>query len=263
MNVNERNYIFDEPVKYKELVLYPVRLKDYMSFLYLSTCLMIEKNSIKDPEMAVKAISLSYLEYMYTLSMKNGTFVENEITYQTLFDGLLRLVIDEKDALIKCGFENKKPYFKINDVGYDSDDFMKIREIIAEQNKLDLPDERIQKDVRDAMEEAQKFKQKLNKTKTANFEEQLLALSIYTGWDLNYIYNMTVRKFILSIQRANHMIMSNIYLTASMSGFVTFKDKSILRGWLADITQEDKYADVKMDIDSVKNKVSGNEAKNK
>jgi len=52
------------------------------------------------------------------------------------------------------------------------------------------------------------------------------------------------------------MIMSNIYLTASMSGFVTFKDKSILKTWLTDIEQEDAYEDVKMNPDELRGKAN-------
>ena len=128
---------------------------------------------------------------------------------------------------------------------------------------MDLPDESIQKDVRDKMEEARKFKQKVNGSKIASFEEQLLALSLYSGIELEKIHQMSFRKFMMAIKRVNHMIMSNIYLTASMSGFVTFKDKSVLKGWLADISDYDKNKDVLMSIESVQNKINMEDAKNK
>lgn len=255
MSQYQRYFVFDEPIPYKSLLLYPVRIRDYYDFLYLATCLMLEKNSIRDPIMAVKAISMSYLEYMYEISGKDNNFI-------SLFVGLMAIVLnrkDDKDFEIRFYYdENKKPLFKIDNEVFNSEDFDNLRQIIAEQNSLDLPDERIQKDVRDALEEAQRFKQKISNSKTANFEEQLIALALYSGWALDKIYELTVRKFIMSIQRANHMIMSNIYLTASMSGFVTFKDKSILRGWLADTSISDKYSDVKITREELSNKISGN-----
>ena len=226
---------------------------------------MLEKNSIRDPVMAVKAIAMSYLEYLDFVSDRDekGNLVPDAPL--RWFVGLLALVLDKKEdenfTIVYGSDKNGKPFFKIGDDIYNSSDFDELRKIISEQNALELPDEKIQKEVRDSMEEARRFKERLNKSKTASFEEQLTALSLYSGWDLDKIYNMTIRKFNMAIQRANHMIMSNIYLTASMSGFTTFKDKSILRGWLADLTSEDKYADVTVGLDSITKKVSGEEAK--
>ena len=258
MNKYDRYFLFDKPVPFKKLLLHPVKVIDYMDFLLLASCLMLEKNSIRDPVMAVKAIAMSYLEFLFHVSNEDNQLI-------SMFVGLLALALDKKEDInftIVYGLDEKgKPFFKIGDDVYNSSDFDELRKIISEQNALELPDEKIQKEVRDSMEEARRFKERLNKSKTASFEEQLTALSLYSGWDLDKIYNMTIRKFNMAIQRANHMIMSNIYLTASMSGFVTFKDKSILRGWLADLNSEDKYADVTVGLDSITKKVSGEEAK--
>jgi hypothetical protein len=46
-----------------------------------------------------------------------------------------------------------------------------------------------------------------------------------------------------------------------MSGFVKFKDKSILQGWLTDLEVADKYADVKMSPDALAGKANFEEAK--
>jgi len=258
MSKYERYYVFDQAIPYKGLLIHPVRIKDYMDFMYLSQCLMLEKNSIRDPMMAMKAISMTYLEYMFEISKEDNTLIQ-------LFVALMAIVLNKKDD-VEFGInfytdKDGKPLFEIFGVMYDSVDFDELRQIIADQNSLDLPDERIQKDVREKMEEARRFKARINKSKTASFEEQLTALSLYSGWELDKVYDMTVRKFIMSIQRANHMIMSNIYLTASMSGMVTFKDKSILRGWLADLEETDKNSDVLMSLDTVKNNISGADAK--
>lgn len=258
MGKYDRYLIFDSQIPYKSLMLHPIRIRDYMDFLTLASCLTLEKNSIKDPMIAMKAISMTYLEYLVSISNKENQLVG-------LFVGLMALVLNRKeDKDFEITFyadKTGRPLFEIDGIKYDSTDFDALRQIIAEQNSLDLPDEKIQKTVRDAMEEARRFKERMNKSKTASFEEQILALGLFSGWDLEKIYNMTVRKFIMGIGRANHMVMSNIYLTASMSGFVTFKDKSILRGWLADIANDDKYGDVTMSLDSITKKVSGEEAK--
>ncbi len=251
-------YTFDKSVPYKSLMIHPIKIQDYYEFLFCIPCLMLEKNSIKDPQMAIKAISMSYLQYMYELSSRENNYIQ-------LFDGLLRLVLRIKEEkTIKYEYDkNGSPYFMIDDIKYYSEDFDEIRKIISEQNMIDLPDERIQKNVRDSLEEARRFKQKLNKNKVASFEEQMMALATYTGWSLDEIYNMTYRKFVLAIRRANQIIMSNIYLTASMSGFVSFKDKSVLKSWISDINEEDKYADVKMSPEQLQSKANFEEAKKK
>lgn len=252
-------YTFDKSVPYKSLMIHPIRIQDYYEFLFCIPCLMLEKNSIKDPQLALKAISMSYLEYMY-----ESTNQENN--YTQLFDGLLRLVLNikDKEKIIKYGYDkNKEPYFMIDNITYYSDDFDELRKIISEQNMIDLPDEKIQKNVRESLEEARKFKQRINNNKVASFEEQIMALATYTGWTPDDIYNMTYRKFILAIRRANQIIMSNIYLTASMSGFVSFKDKSILKSWISDISETDKYSDVKMSPEQLQAKANFEEAKKK
>ncbi len=250
-----RYTMFDDPIPYKNLLIYPVKLRDYRKFEFYFSCCVLEKNSISNnPELAVKAISMTYLDYLYHISNE-----ENKLMY--LLDGLLRLVLNDDDADIRQMKKDTGSYFEIRGQKFFSEEFNEIRNILAEQNLVELPDEKIQKSVRNALEEARRFKQKINKTRPAPFEEQMIALSLYSGLPLESIYNMTLRKFILSIQRANHMIMSDIYLNASMSGFVKFKNKDVLRGWLADIKDDDKYGDVTMGLDSITKKISGEEAK--
>ena len=41
-----------------------------------------------------------------------------------------------------------------------------------------------------------------------------------------------------------------------MSGFVEFKDKSILKHWMSDLNKDNPFDDVETDLDSVKNKVN-------
>jgi len=251
-------YTFDKAVPYKSLMIHPIRIQDYYEFLFCIPCLMLEKNSIKDPQMAIKAISMSYLQYMYEVSSRENNYIQ-------LFDGLLRLVLRIKEEkTIKYEYDkNGSPYFMIDDKKYYSEDFDEIRKIISEQNMIDLPDERIQKNVRDSLDEARRFKQKLNKNKVASFEEQMMALATYTGWSLDEIYNMTYRKFVLAIRRANQTIMSNLYLGAHLAGFVNFKNKDILKSWISDISEEDKYSDVKMSPEQLQSKANFEEAKKK
>lgn len=257
MTFNQRDiyHLFDSPVPYKGLMLYPVLLKNYIELNLLSSCLMLEKNSIPD----AKIISMTYLEYLFYINDEKTNMV-------TLLDALLRLVLNKKDQpyeinYLEHGDADGRPVFTIGNVKYNSDDFDEIKKIIAEQNLLELPDETIQKTVRDNIEEARRYKEKLRGTKIASFEDQIVALAIYTGWDLDTIYSMTVRKFIKAIRRSNHILHQKIYLQASMSGMVEFKDKSVLQGWLADLEGGDKNSDVTMNLNELQSKADFSSAK--
>ena len=59
----------------------------------------------------------------------------------------------------------------------------------------------------------------------ASFEDQMICVLISTNLSLDDIYNLTIRKFIKIIQRVELKMHYQIYLQASLSGFVEFKDK--------------------------------------
>ena len=49
-------------------------------------------------------------------------------------------------------------------------------------------------------------------------------------------------------------------MTASMSGMVEFKDKSVLKHWMADLSS-DKYANAKIDRESLQDKIEFSDIK--
>ena len=240
---------FDQPYPYKGLLLHPVKLEQIYEFYFLSSCLVLEKNSSRN----IAHITMSYLGYMYEMSDETNNYI-------LLFDSLMRLVLKKKDIKTDYGYDSdKNPYFSIDGVRYNSKDFNEIKLIISSQNDLELPDERIQKEVRDKIEEARRYKAGMNGGKTCSLEEQILSLSIYTGWTPDYIKNMTIRKFTKAIRRADHILSSTIYLEASLSGMVEFKDKSVIKHWLAEIGSG-KNDDVTVDLSSVQDKVNFSDA---
>lgn len=249
----EFNYTFDLPVDYRGLKLYPVVMKDYLYLASFSDCLMLEKNSIEDPQTAVKAIRMTYFEFLMYVTNDENKLMQH-------FDALLRLVLNKQGEdypiIYSINPKDSRPIFKIGETIYDSSDVDNLRIIIAEQNMLDIPDERIQKNVRKRLEEARRYKAKLaGDNKMGGLEDQILALAIYTGWSLDDIYKLTVRKFTKALNRANHMIVQDHYLSASLNGFVEFKDKSVIRSWLANIDDDDKNSDVIMELDELKDKI--------
>ena len=252
MSFNPRDYfyIYDSPVPYKqgeddELLIYPALMRDYLKFHVFARCLTLEKNSVPD----VKVISMSYLEYMYSMCDEENQWI-------SLFDGLLRLVLQKPDMKFKPFYDQQgKPFFSIDEHVYNASDFDTIKEIIVEQNMYNLPDEMIQKEVREKMEEARRLRAKMNQMKMASLEEQIISVAINTGWDLEKIYNLSMRKFIKTLHRADHILHAKIYLAASMSGFVEFKDKSFIKHWLAEI-DTDSNKDVTVPLEDVQSKIN-------
>ncbi len=251
----------DLPVPYRNIKIYPVTLKDYFSFNLYSQCFLVEKNNIPD----VKIISMSNLEYVYYASQGNT----EQTPYIIWFDRLLSFCLKDEESFEDLSEsikrykydENGKPIFYIKGEKYTSKDFDELKRIICEQNLVDLPDENISKEVRDSLDEARKYKAKISGSKSGSFEDYIISLSVSTGWSFEYIYSMSIRKFVKSIRRLDNLIHYKIYLAASMSGMVEFKDKSFIKHWLTDIEDNDKYKDVSIGLDDMKGKISLESAK--
>lgn len=259
MKLKDISYIFDDYIAYKKLKFYPVKMREYFNFTSLSTCLMMERALDPNPLVAISMSRLDYLMYSSSIEEINGEKRLSPYSPAAYFVGLIAITTkaNENFEMSFVKDANGKTNFIIDGERYDSEDFEEIRKIIAEQNMVQLPNENIQKNVRDAMEEARQYKQKINGNKTASLEDQMIALAIYSGWDMDKIYNLTIRKFIKAIRRANHMIYQDAYLNASLSGFVEFKDKSIITGWISELEEsEDDYSDVSMSLEELQNKAN-------
>jgi hypothetical protein len=254
MSKYDRFYTLDEPVQYKNLTLYPVKVKDYDMFYKTVSCLTLEKNSIPD----VKFLKMSYLEYLDYL---HENLKEDEIDFLYLFDFLLQLCIKNDKVKIRHGHDTKtgKPIFVVAEEIFNAADFDEIRTIITEQNMVVLVDESIQKEIRDKMEEARRLKAQLNGTlsKPASFEDTMLCLVAATSLSFEEVKELSLRKFVRLLQRADALLHYQIYMTAAMSGMVEFKDKSVLRHWMSDLEKENKNDDVLLGFDTIKDKVSG------
>lgn len=253
---NDYYYCYDLPVPYKTIKIYPIKVIDQMMFNAVSQCLLLEKNIIPD----AKIISMTDLEYIFHATKED---VERK-PYLIWFDRLLSLCIPEdksfeniEESMKRYGYDEKgKVYFIINEEKYNSSDYEKIKAIICEQNMVELPDLNMSKEVRDSLEEARNYKNRLSGTKPASMEEYLVSIAGITGWTFEYIQSMTIRKFIKTVRRLDNLIHYKIYLAASMSGIVTFKDTSFIKHWLVGLEEKEKYSDVILSLDEVKNKVS-------
>ena len=90
--INELYY--DKPIPYKELLIYPVTMKDYLSFHWLISCLLLDKNSIPD----IDIISMSYLRFLYHEA------AEKEAPYVYMIKMLLCLVLPSTQSQANPSF---------------------------------------------------------------------------------------------------------------------------------------------------------------
>ena len=222
----ELSYIYDEPVKYKNFLIYPATVKDYLKFYFFSECLTFDKNSVND----VKIISMTYLDYLYSINTDKEPYV-------AYFNELLKLVTRNPELNVTYGRNQKnKPVFIVDGNEYNSSDFEEIKQIICEYNMVELPDETIQKEIRDNMKKAQELRRK-SSGKMASLEDQIVCVMISSTLSLEQIYELSIRKFSKILERADAKLHYEIYLSASMSGMVEFKDKSFIKHWMSDLTK--------------------------
>lgn len=245
MSDNEIFYIYDDPVPYKDLKIYPVTVRDYIKFHYLVDCLLQDKNSYPD----ARIISMSYLMFLfYADNEKNMLLLKLKLLLE------LCLKIDNNSQKIKFGIDkNQKAVFFVEDKEYSAKDFDNIAKIICEQNCVDMIDESIQKELRDDMDRAKEIKRRMQNAKMCSFEDQMICVMISTPMKLEDVYNVTIRKFSKIIKRIDHKMHYQIYKTASLSGFVKFKTE--ITDWMANLENSDKYSDVKVDKEEIEKKV--------
>lgn len=263
-----RYFLVDDPVPYwpkampdkektKEnaLYIYPAIMKQYVDFYIVSSCLTLDKNtSGKTPQETMKIIPMSYLEYLYYVS-------NAEKPYTAFVAEMLKMLTHNPTLVVNFGYnENKRGILQIGSLIYSSEDFDEIKTIICEQNLLELPDESIQKEIRDKLKEAEELRHRGDSNKMAGLEEQIACVIISSGLSLDDIYKMPIRKFSYVLQRADMKLHYQIYLSASMSGMVEFKDKSFIKHWMTE-KEKDKFGGNAMELDSVKSKIDMSDLK--
>jgi len=247
MNEYEINLIYDTPIEVDGLLLYPITLEKYMEFMLCVGCLLLDKNSIP----SVEIISMNYLEYLIHIH-KNG----NE-SFSTMLDYLLRLVLHKLESRIEFGIDsNNRGFFSIDGVMYNGVTFDHLRKMICIQNSIDLPDENIQKEIRDKADEARRLRSKLSNSKPAKFEDQMVCVLVATGMSMEEVHKLTIRRFTKILERVNAKQQYEIFLAASINGMTKFKDTSFIKHWMTDFDDVDKNRDVFIGMDTITNKVS-------
>ena len=217
LNKYQQEFTNDEPVNFKGLLIYPVKMKDYFKFMMFYNILCIDKNSMSD----AKIISMSYLDFLVYLWESSN---ENQQSFSYCFYELMKMCLREEDIKIYYGRDEKnKNFIQINDIKINKNDFNELKDIIIYQNIPDYSNEYINPDLKKDLEEKERLENK-NK-KSVSIEKQIASIVISSSLTFEDVLNLTIRKFYIILEMIDKKLHYEIYKTASMSGMVEFKEE--------------------------------------
>lgn len=236
----ENNYVAeltnDDFIDYNGIKIYPAKVKDYIPFNTFVNVLLIEKNAIPDP----KIISMSYLEFILTMGSLSEEYEFCTIYLANILTMCLKVDIEK----IKYK-RNSKNKFELN-IDYEGEiktinykDFDNIKNIICVQNGIDLPNNNIDPKLKQKLDEALAFKSK-NSAKMGNIEIQQIIIMTKTGLKLSDIKELTLRKFIKTLQILDRNMYYEIYTKAYLQD-KEIKDK--IPHWMEEL-HYDKYKEL-------------------
>lgn len=253
MQQYEKQLTWDEPIQYKEILIYPVSMYNYIDFFMAINCLLIKKNQIPDP----KIISKSYLDFLIYL-IENSPQLEGQI-YSSMLVKILELCLNinlESESIIYKKNDKGKSIlvisYKDRSLIINKEDFDVIKDIICCQNVPYYDDSYIDPELEKALQEVEEFKSR-NSKKKCSLEDQIVCIMISTSYKRDEIKNLTIRKFAKILERVDYKLHYEIYKTASMSGFVEFKGE--IDHWMSDLTP-DKFAGKITELNQFKDKIN-------
>lgn len=217
-NKYESQLTFDNPIQFEQFQLYPVPLKSYFEFLFSSAILMIKKDRIPD----AKIISMSYMEYICFLLFQEKDLDISERIRVTQLYMLFSLVLQkdiDKLGVVKDNFG--RLCFEVDGYKFTPQSFDKFKEIIIFQNLPNYDDIELNPILEEEIKTADRLRS--GNAKMATLEKQMLSMTVETGYTLNDIKELTIRKFFLLEKQKDKEISYKIQKTAILSGFVKFE----------------------------------------
>lgn len=195
-------YTNDYAIPYKDLVFYPIKID--MWYFY-----NIFAESLKVPQIAsgdIKAISMSYLEYIYYLASE-----KNKVEILFMLGQILLLALHENETYTDENGKEKqtidfiisKKELRIKDNYYNAKDFNMFREIILTQNGDEIPDETIDSELLEEYYKKLELDNKMSKYKSCKFEDNINILVCLTSYTRENVFNLTIRSFKRLLERAS------------------------------------------------------------
>lgn len=241
--------IYNSPFKYSEnIILYPVTMKDIITFQMLTPSIIIRKDSMFHDK---KIIKMTYLDFLfYCLGNEE---LEKKYQISGLSQYFLYVIQLLKICCIDSNIEiTQSGQLCINGEIITPKIFDDLRRIIIIQNDIDFDiDEFLNYDTEQRLLKAEH--DMIKKQDKANIEDYIDSLVIAMNTTEQYIMNMTIRKFWRYIKRYQLHENYTISKTGECSGLVSFKEP--IKHWMVSLDEEDKYKHLKTDEEELKSKI--------
>ena len=246
--------VWGEPRYYRNIAIHPIKMKDALKFNKYVTSLNIPKNTIDDPEI----IRMTYIKFLLVMATLDDSFkkvLEN-------FIELLKLVLNAELIEFYQTDDGKRIIISVdNSFEIRESEFDKIKSIIAEQNLIELEDDKyLNPEFRQKLLEAKKFRERKNK-KSAPLDEQIFIYRCFSGESYEKIKELTIYQFTNELKRYAQLKESDILQNAYYSGYKEFKDGFVPPSWM-DKLQESKD-DLVIDAESFISKAQKDLGSNK
>jgi hypothetical protein len=242
IEIYKQNYFeFDEPVPFKKFTIYPVRVRDYYHFYWAIDCLTLEKN--KD----INGIAMSHLGYLlYKIQ------AEPDKHYGDKFANIINICFKITDGVIKTMYDlNGQPCLAVGNHVITKEDFDDIRKIICYQNMPHYDDSYIDPDLEEDLRQKREIENK--NIVQPDLEVQRCCISSGSAYKIEELNEMTLRNFVLLLQKIDCKLHYRIYKANENSGAVTFKGG--LDHWI--YQKKKSNLDSLVSFDSFKQKMSG------
>ena len=185
--LEKQYFYFDKPVPYKldeDKIIYikPINVEDSEIFLSSSFVITIDKDSIPDP----KIIQMSYLQFII-----ESLFQANEASVQALVNICKICLGIEHLGLVKNKVGRICLIDQITGDIINPKQFDDIRKIILKQNFVDYDDEYIHPDLKKALDETKRLKNK--NLDMPNIERKMAIITAHCGLSKQEQLKMTYR----------------------------------------------------------------------
>jgi hypothetical protein len=157
---------------------------------------------------------------------------------------------NHKRDLIYIDFAPKHKIVKVGLSTIDSNDYEMLKTVFCYQNILDYDDEYIDPELKEALDETTKLKNK--NMGHPSLEKQKACVVISSPYTFDTVNELTLRKFTYLLRTIDSKMQYTAYRQGEMSGLVTFKNELEHWIWSSD-KKKDKFSDIKS-VDSIKKK---------
>lgn len=228
-----------EPVLWHGLSLYPVLVRDFEEFTQAKLSITAMQARFPMPYVAMPYLSAIF-------AMGADGYSQEDITPDLfarlilLLTLVLRLREEEGETAEHFRLKTKAGTNQLTEltviaqgkiVPITPKDFNSLRRIIAEQNRVELPNEAQNPELVDA--EADMMSVRGNDLEI-DFESQKYSVAFVCGKSIKEINAMTIRDFIGLDGAADRVINHVVYAVAEKSGFVSFKGGNPYPSWRYD-----------------------------